>query len=741
MVFTSQHNGITLNKAFFCDEQETAASIVSGFSSTADEDIPVSIGGYSKDSTALATDTLGNLWTVYSYYNTTYYLLDLLKSEDDGESWTQMVYIYDSTRELLNPDIAIDLSNNYVYVVYEVEESATPSSHDIMLFRYNQWDIISVDTDTYNQRNPAIAIDPNYGDSNYMYIAYEQLASYDDRSMIVKRSINDGESWSAWHYSSTTSVVHTHMDIAVDFSGTVYLTYAYGTDYSNLNRIVVEYGSRSGIFNAFENKATAYTSPESKTVNYPSIAVSRDSSMSSTIVAVVFEYHYSASDYDIGTVYSYDGGSTWHVTGISETTDWEGHPCIVADGMDSTGNSQGNFYVTYIRETGFTIVKAPFSNLSAWTTLQTYHGTKNLPVQSSRVFGMTTLSDHTLFVSYEADNQIYLAINHEEMKLITPVAGTTLTVGDAFQIEWSWNRDYSDVNLELYKDSTFILTIASSTENDGLYVWTVADVTAGSNYQVKIKPSGYSTPFDFSEIFTIENTDVSITVTTPDENTQWTAGTLETITWTWTGSISLINIWLYKGLGETGEVLGYIAQNTANTGSYSWGIPADLDPGTDYWLEVEDSGSDAHGFSPLFTIEAAEISSDPSIFITSPTKVSAWRPGAVYTISWNSQYNLGQVTISLLKGQDLVYLISEVEGSANYDWVIPSDTVPGTDYRIFIVVTNNTDLWGMSDEFRILEPGTTTDTGVDFSTTGLEHLLVIAGMVVFALKRKKSHRK
>ena len=85
---------------------------------TADiEDILVSVGSDLHLSPSIAVDSNNILWSVYNYNNGTHEIIELVKSTNEGESWTIEAFIY-STSTLRNPDIAIDLYDNNVYVVY-----------------------------------------------------------------------------------------------------------------------------------------------------------------------------------------------------------------------------------------------------------------------------------------------------------------------------------------------------------------------------------------------------------------------------------------------------------------------------------------------------------------------------------------------------------------------------------------------------------------------------------------------
>jgi hypothetical protein len=124
------------------------------------------------------------------------------------------------------------------------------------------------------------------------------------------------------------------------------------------------------------------------------------------------------------------------------------------------------------------------------------------------------------------------------------------------------------------------------------------DLQDGTDYKVKIMNASNSNVYDYSDPFKIE-TKRTITVTEPTSSTIWRKGENGTIQWSWTGSISIVNIYLYKGTTKVKD----IALNTANDGTHTWLVPTDLQDGTDYKVKiVEASDSNVYGDSSGFTI-------------------------------------------------------------------------------------------------------------------------------------------
>ncbi|MFX1285950.1 MAG: hypothetical protein ACFFB5_20070 [Promethearchaeota archaeon] len=384
-----------------------------------DEDILVSLGLDVKQSPATAVDTNKHLWTVYTYYNTTStkYMLDFLTSTNSGNDWIRKAYVY-SDYWIDNPEIAIDLHDNNIYVVFDYSESGNDSSGNIGLSRYNQthFDTFGVETNGDNQRNPSIAIDTNYGNDNQIYVAYEHVINVNNRKMVVKKSTNKGSTWDVWHSSGYgNNYVHTNPDLITDFFGIVYITYAFGVDYNSLYDIRIEYGPRNSSENSFENLGYPFSSTSSKiTSNYPVIAVSRSTLFTSRVViafqCIWLDY---GMDRDILAASSVDGGKNWLLSFVGASAYWDWKPQIVSDGMDNLSDVLGNFYIIYglnntaLDDEFFGIRQAPYSNPTNWTILTAYGGFKDIEMVTKRAFGIIAYSD-VVVVTYAA-NQIYLA--------------------------------------------------------------------------------------------------------------------------------------------------------------------------------------------------------------------------------------------------------------------------------------------------------------------------------------------
>jgi len=251
----------------------------------------------------------------------------------------------------------------------------------------------------------------------------------------------------------------------------------------------------------------------------------------------------------------------------------------------------------------------------------------------------------------------------------------------------------TDVKIELYKGTSLVQTIASSSENDGSYTWTVDPSLAdGTDYKVRISCASDPDVYGESNDFTIEQK--SITVTEPTSSTIWSQGDSADITWTSTGAISNVKIDLYKGitLNQT------IVLSTENDGSYTWTeVDSSLADDSDYKVRIScASDPDVYGESNDFTIE------QKSITVTEPTSSTIWTKGFSANITWTSTGAISNVKIDLYKAIILKQtVVSNTENNGSYTWTVDPSHTNGTDYKVRISDVIDSGVYGESDEFEI----------------------------------------
>jgi hypothetical protein len=282
-----------------------------------------------------------------------------------------------------------------------------------------------------------------------------------------------------------------------------------------------------------------------------------------------------------------------------------------------------------------------------------------------------------------------------QINLTTPNSGTSWETGTTHAINWIKNGSMDTmVKIELLKGGSKIIDIAASTANDGSYDWLVPiTLTAGGDYMARVTTAD-DAHGDDSDLFAITVTLPAITITAPATGANWGIGTTQAITWTKTGILDAnVKIELYKGGVKTLDIIA----STANDGNYDWLVPATLTDGGDYVLRVttaDDAVSDDSG--------AFNISTIPTITVTSPAAGVVWKRRTNQTIAWAKTGAQGStVKIRLYRNGALkLAIVSSTANDGIHVWKVKGTLPRGSGYQIRV---NTTDLKvdDYSDSFSI----------------------------------------
>jgi len=182
----------------------------------------------------------------------------------------------------------------------------------------------------------------------------------------------------------------------------------------------------------------------------------------------------------------------------------------------------------------------------------------------------------------------------------------------------------------------------------------------------------------------------SMTVTSPNGGERCQRGTVQLITWSWTGDPGPnVKIALFKGaLWQA-----MISSSTPNDGAFSVAIPCTVAPGSDYKVKI--------------TVTADPTVQDysdgdfriTSFKVTSPWCGASWKRGTTHWITWTSKCSPApKVKLALYKGGVWVKMIaSSTPNDGSYRWAIPANTTAGSDYNVRVTSLSNGADWNASD--------------------------------------------
>lgn len=181
-----------------------------------------------------------------------------------------------------------------------------------------------------------------------------------------------------------------------------------------------------------------------------------------------------------------------------------------------------------------------------------------------------------------------------------------------------------------------------------------------------------------------------LNISSPAAGAAYTAGQTVPIKWTASG-IDKVDIYLISLKPGVKVAAGV----TASSGSYSWTIPGNLEPGA-YKIQINGVGTGSTAVSEWFNISAA---SSAAVNVTGPPAGANIAVGQNLPISWSAT-GLEKVDIYLIGLKPGVSVAAGVPASAGaYSWTIPAGIEPGS-YKIQIN-GSGTGTYGLSDWFTI----------------------------------------
>ncbi len=291
---------------------------------------------------------------------------------------------------------------------------------------------------------------------------------------------------------------------------------------------------------------------------------------------------------------------------------------------------------------------------------------------------------------WPANYDAYTNVPYPPITLITPTNNSTNVSLTPY---FSWNQlngaTYYNLQVSLYNDFS-VLICNQIVNNSTNYIMPAGILEYNKTYYWRCRAenpgigSRWSAVWNFT---TIQQTQPTIAVTSPNGGENWQVGSSQNITWSWT-SVSNVKI---EYTTNNGSNWTPIIASTPCDGLYSWTIPNT--PSAQCKVRITDvtNASVTDQSDAVFTISAA-----PYIAVTSPNGGENWQVGSSQNItwSWTSVSNV-KIEYTTNNGSNWTPIIASTPCDGLYSWTIPN--TPSAQCKVRITDVTNASVTDQSD--------------------------------------------
>jgi len=277
-----------------------------------------------------------------------------------------------------------------------------------------------------------------------------------------------------------------------------------------------------------------------------------------------------------------------------------------------------------------------------------------------------------------------------------PNGGESWIVGNKHPVHWNWEGTITNVEIAYSTDGGGNwLLIASSTSNDGDYLWTIPN-TVSTNCFVRVASVANPAINDLSDgSFTVARP--TIDVKKPDGGNVIRISEYFPIHWDWTGQFTNVMIEYSTNSGSSWTT---VIASTPNDGEYIWQVPNAPSPNCRIKI-TNTTDANCYGTSDGdFTI------SSNTITVIAPNGSEGYTAGYSYPIYWDWTGSIVNVKIdySTDAGSTWISIVGSTPNDGSYLWTAPN--TPSNNCRVQVSNTADPGCVDMSDaNFSILSTG------------------------------------
>lgn len=298
-----------------------------------------------------------------------------------------------------------------------------------------------------------------------------------------------------------------------------------------------------------------------------------------------------------------------------------------------------------------------------------------IEIRSSSAPGITDSSNGTFAIAAPP--------TPASITVTAPNGGESYFPGATIPITWNSSGSTGASVQIFFNHDGQRMPLVDSTANDGAFDWLVPQGQApGTDYTIEVRSIAAPLAGDRSDAaFTIASLPPAngLRVLTPNGGEYLLRGTTAEITWLSTGDVgATVKIVLRRG-----SYAGVLAGGTPNDGSYSWKIPGSYPLGTGFSIEISSVANPALVDASDGTFSLTDTPPAASLMITAPNGGESYTQGATVPVTWQSTGDVGSTVEILVHGAGGSYtLAASTANDGFYDWTIPQEQAPGTDYRV-----------------------------------------------------------